>query len=58
MMLYVIHKLMGEGRVPRLPVFLNSPMAIKATEIFCKHNKEHLGCPSNKLDTHLVVEYE
>lgn len=41
MMLYVIHKLMGEGRIPRLPVFLNSPMAIKATEIFCKHNKEH-----------------
>ncbi|MBW0146845.1 MBL fold metallo-hydrolase [Marinobacter arenosus] len=41
MLLYVIHKIMGEGRIPKLPVFLNSPMAIKATEIFCKHNKEH-----------------
>ncbi|WP_375191683.1 MBL fold metallo-hydrolase [Marinobacter sp.] len=41
MLLYVIHKIMGEGRIPQLPVFLNSPMAIKATEIFCKHHKEH-----------------
>ncbi|MBN7771239.1 MBL fold metallo-hydrolase [Marinobacter daepoensis] len=41
MMLYVVHKLMGQGRIPRLPVYLNSPMAIKATEIFCRHHKEH-----------------
>lgn len=41
MLLYVVHKLMGEGRIPRLPVYLNSPMAIKATEIFCKYHKEH-----------------
>ncbi len=41
MLLYVIHKIMGDGKIPKLPVFLNSPMAIKATEIFCKHHKEH-----------------
>ncbi|MBU2954474.1 MBL fold metallo-hydrolase RNA specificity domain-containing protein [Marinobacter sp. F3R08] len=41
MLLYAIHKIMGDGRIPKLPVFLNSPMAIKATEIFCKHHKEH-----------------
>lgn len=41
MLLYVIHKIMREGRIPKLPVFLNSPMAIKATEIFCRHHKEH-----------------
>lgn len=41
MLLYVIHKLMGQGRIPKLPVFLNSPMAIKATEAFIKHHKEH-----------------
>ncbi|RBP69236.1 beta-casp domain-containing protein [Marinobacter nauticus] len=45
MLLYVVHKLMGQGRIPKLPVYLNSPMAIKATEIFCKHHKEHkLNC--------------
>lgn len=41
MLLYLIHKLIGEGRIPKLPVYLNSPMAIKATEIFCRHHKEH-----------------
>ncbi|WP_336367047.1 MBL fold metallo-hydrolase [Marinobacter sp. C2H3] len=41
MLLYVVHKLMGAGRIPKLPVYLNSPMAIKATEIFCRHHKEH-----------------
>ncbi|AZT84546.1 MBL fold metallo-hydrolase [Marinobacter sp. NP-4(2019)] len=41
MLLYVIHKIMGQKRIPKLPVYLNSPMAIKATEIFCRHNKEH-----------------
>ena len=41
MLLYVVHKLMGQGKIPKLPVYLNSPMAIKATEIFCRHHKEH-----------------
>ena len=40
-LLYVVHKLMTEGRIPNMPVFLNSPMAIKATETFIKHHKEH-----------------
>ncbi len=39
--LYLIHKIMGEGRIPKMPVYLNSPMAIKATEIFSRHHKEH-----------------
>ncbi|MBL3554941.1 MULTISPECIES: MBL fold metallo-hydrolase RNA specificity domain-containing protein [Marinobacter] len=41
MLLYLIHKIMGEGRIPKMPVYLNSPMAIKATEIFSRHHKEH-----------------
>lgn len=41
MLLYVVHKLMNEGRIPNMPVFLNSPMAIKATETFIKHHQEH-----------------
>ncbi|CAN0600967.1 unnamed protein product [Ectocarpus sp. 12 AP-2014] len=40
-LLYLIHKIMGQQRIPKLPVYLNSPMAIKATEIFCTHHKEH-----------------
>tara|TARA_R110002110_G_scaffold391972_1_gene605341 strand:- start:263 stop:1624 length:1362 start_codon:yes stop_codon:yes gene_type:complete len=54
MLLYVIHKIMKEGRIPKLPVFLNSPMAIKATEIFCKHHKEHKLSASQceEIDSH------
>lgn len=43
MLLYLLHKLMGEGKIPKLTVFLNSLMAIKATEIFSRHHKEHRG---------------
>lgn len=41
MLLYLVHKLMAQGKIPKLPVYLNSPMAIRATEIFCRHHKEH-----------------
>lgn len=40
-LLYLIHKLIARKKVPKLPVYLNSPMAIRATEIFCRHHKEH-----------------
>jgi metallo-beta-lactamase family protein len=37
MMLYMISNFMEEGKLPRLPVFLDSPLAIKATEVYTKH---------------------
>ena len=36
-LLYVIYELMHEGRVPKIPVFLDSPLAIKLTEIYKRH---------------------
>ena len=39
--LHFISSLMEEGRIPDVPVFLNSPMAINATEIYCEHHREH-----------------
>jgi len=41
MLLYLVHKLIAQGKIPKLPVYLNSPMAIRATEIFSRHHKEH-----------------
>jgi metallo-beta-lactamase family protein len=41
MLLYMVHKLMAQQKIPKMPVYLNSPMAIRATEIFVRHHKEH-----------------
>ena len=34
-------KLEDEGRIPVLPVFIDSPMAIDVTDIYCRHREEH-----------------
>ena len=38
--LFLLRKLEDQGRVPSIPVFLDSPMATKATEIYLKHRDE------------------
>lgn len=40
-LLYAIYQLMQAGRIPKIPVYLDSPMAIKATKMFCKHSAAH-----------------
>jgi metallo-beta-lactamase family protein len=39
--LFILKRLMETGQIPRLPVFCDSPMAIKAVEIFMKHAEEY-----------------
>ena len=36
-LLFHLHALFEEGRVPRVPVFIDSPLAIKLTEVYKKH---------------------
>ena len=38
---YLLTRLMDEGRIPRIPVYLDSPMAIDASEIFCHFHSLH-----------------
>ncbi|MBT4879655.1 MAG: MBL fold metallo-hydrolase [Alphaproteobacteria bacterium] len=40
-LLYYIFKLKSEKLIPDLPVFLDSPMAINATKLLCRHAKDH-----------------
>jgi metallo-beta-lactamase family protein len=40
-LLWHLAKLQSAGRIPDLPVFLDSPMAIDASTIFCSHRTEH-----------------
>jgi metallo-beta-lactamase family protein len=39
--LFILKRLMETGKIPRLPVYCDSPMAIKAVEIFLKHSEEY-----------------
>lgn len=42
-MLYEIEKMMEESRIPLAPLFLDSPLAIKVTEIYKKYAKTFLN---------------
>src|SRR6202012_6021591 len=38
---FMLKQLMESGQIPRVPVYCDSPMAIKAVEIFLKHSEEY-----------------
>ena len=38
-LIYAFGRLMHEKRIPRIPVYLDSPMAAKATEVFKRHRE-------------------
>jgi metallo-beta-lactamase family protein len=40
-LLFHLHRLKAARRIPDLPVFLDSPMAIDASQVFCDHLGEH-----------------
>lgn len=35
--IYFLHQLMNAGRLPDLPIYIDSPMAVRATEVFRDH---------------------
>jgi len=39
--LFGLRELVDRGRIPMLPVYLDSPMAVRATRIFGQHPKDH-----------------
>ena len=39
--IYTIRKLEDRGKIPAIPVHIDSPMAIDATDIYCAHPEEH-----------------
>lgn len=44
--LYVLYLLKQKKAIPEVPIFLDSPMAIRTTELFCDFNEEHKLSPS------------
>lgn len=44
-LLHILATLKSEKRIPDLPIHLDSPMAIEATDLFCKHSDDHRLSP-------------
>lgn len=41
MLVYTIHKLVDSGRIPRFPIFVDSPLATDITDIYRNYHKEY-----------------
>lgn len=64
LILYHLRKLQEAGRIPDVPVYLDSPMATDAAEIYCRYGREHnlkidmlkssKDCPLRARRTHMV----
>ena len=58
--LYILRKLEDAGRIPLLPVFVDSPMAISVTDLYLRHREDHDSAflaeekSGNPLDAHNV----
>ncbi len=62
--IYLLNDLQRQGRIPELPIYLDSPMAASATPFFCQHTEEHDlemtalleggACPLERWNVHFV----
>lgn len=41
LILYLLYQLKNAGRIPHIPIFLDSPMAVSSTKLLCKYGREH-----------------
>jgi metallo-beta-lactamase family protein len=40
-LIYLLQVLIRQGRIPEMPIYLDSPMAVDATAIYCDYRAEH-----------------
>jgi metallo-beta-lactamase family protein len=55
--LYLLWRLREAGEIERVPIFLDSPMAIDATEIFRLHPEDHRLTPAAAQATCAIADY-
>ena len=49
-LMYYLRELEEQNRIPRLPVYIDSPMAINTTEIYTRHRQDPSLKPQSSLD--------
>ena len=60
LLMYYVRMLEDAKRIPSLPVYIDSPMAISVTELYLRHHEEHVRqftadeAKGNPLDAHTV----
>lgn len=40
-LVYIVHKLVDEGKIPRFPIYVDSPLALDITEIYRRHPHDY-----------------
>ncbi len=53
-LLFMVKKLMETGQAPKMPVFIDSPMAIEAVKIFVNHREEFDDATKRMIDLYHV----
>ena len=56
-LMFHLHRLKTSQRIPDVPIFLDSPMAVNASEIFCKHIADHKLTARECRDACAVAHY-
>lgn len=60
--IYLLYQLRKERKIPNVPIYLDSPMAISATRIMIKHHEEHRlnrkECQDMESNVHFVQTVE
>ncbi len=54
-LIYLLQVLKSEGRIPDLPIYLDSPMACNATKIYREHREDHDLSEGDLDDAHSVL---
>ncbi len=55
--LHLLSELRREGQIPRVSTYLNSPMAINATQLFCEHRFQHRISDDQCEDMFRIAEF-
>ncbi len=40
-LIYILHRMTDEGKIPRIPIIIDSPLASRITKVFAKHQNDY-----------------